>query len=467
MTKELSLKLDRGAKASLTEQIFTDISRAIRNGTLQPGSRLPSWQDLATQLGVARGTVRIAYEKLAASQLVVASRAHGTRVTGVPSPKSLKEQRPPSGSFLQTYLEMTEGPAFFQPGIPAQSAFPATLFSRIRSNAVRLEASSAPIYPDPRGEPELRKEIAAYLAVARGIECLPTQVIVTAGYAGGLGVVLRALGLEGQEAWMEDPGFPFTRHALELARVSPVPVPVDLAGLNVQAGIQRAPKAGLVVVTPGQQAPTGVTMSLERRLALIEWASSKGAWIVEDDYLSELQLVGRAAPAIASLDRRGCVIHIGSFSKTLTPTLRVGFVVAPESLAIRMGEVAACLSPPPSPSTQLAVAEFMKEGHYIRHLRRLKRLYVSNQKTLLSGLSERGIGASAAGLSVTVPLPANISDIAVAREALSFGLGPAPLSPWFAGKMTASGLILSVATIPTHNVERSFEGLNRTLARFL
>lgn len=185
------------------------------------------------------------------------------------------------------------------------------------------------------------------------------------------------------------------------------------------------------------------------------------------DYLSELQLVGRAAPAIASQDRRGCVIHIGSFSKTLTPTLRVGFVVAPESLATRLGEVAACLSPPPSPSTQLAIAEFMKEGHYIRHLRRLKRLYVSNQKTLLGGLSEHGICASAAGLSVTVPLPANISDIAVAREALSFGLGPTPLSPWFAGKMTASGLILSVATIPTQNLERSFEGLNRTLARFL
>src|SRR5690606_6054930 len=139
-----------------------------------------------------------------------------------------------------------------------------------------------------------------------------------------------------------------------------VPVPVDADGIDIDHGLRHAPDAKLVVVTPGQQAPLGATLSLERRLKLLDWAAASGAWVIEDDYLSELQLTGRAAPALASLDRAGRVIHIGSFSKTISPTLRLGFVVAPIDLTMRFAEVAACLAPPPGPSAQLAAAEFMR-----------------------------------------------------------------------------------------------------------
>ncbi len=219
---------------------------------------------------------------------------------------------------------------------------------------------SAPaIYPDPRGELDLRREIAAYLALARGIACTPSQIIITSGFSGGLGLALRVLGLESKtKVWMENPGFPFTRHGLALARLSIAPIPVDADGIDVDYGLKHAPDAALVVVTPGQQAPLGSTLSLARRSRLLDWAARRKAWVIEDDYLSELQLKGRATPALASLDRAGRVIHIGSFSKTVTPALRLGFVVAPAALASRFAEAAACLAPAPGPAVQLRDRRF-------------------------------------------------------------------------------------------------------------
>ncbi len=469
MTKPLNLNVDRSAKKPLAEQIRSGIASAIESGVLEPGARLPSWQDLAAQLGVARGTVRTAYEKLDAAQLIIASRAAGTRVAPRPRPVVKSEQPPHPGSFLEIYQEMTQGPAFFQMGVPATETFPATLFARIRANAIRVEASAAPNYPDPRGELELRREIAGYLAVARGIDCSPSQIIVTGGYAAGLGLALRVLGVEGQKAWMEDPGFPFTRKGLELARLSLSPIPVDADGIDIDHGLRHAPDAKLVVVTPGQQAPLGSTLSLERRLRLLGWAAASGAWVIEDDYLSELQLAGRAAPALASLDRAGRVIHIGSFSKTISPTLRLGFIVAPIDLMARFAEVAACLAPPPGPSVQLATAEFMREGHYLRHLRRLKRAYVAKQEDLLAELQPH-FGADdlvATGLAVLLRLPNGAADLTIARELLAFGMFPVPLSAWYASaERSRSGLLLGVATSPTKVLARSCDRLVDIIRRF-
>ena len=469
MIQNLHFKLDRAAKTSLAEQIRRGIGTAIESGVLAPGSRLPSWQDLAAQLGVARGTVRSAYQKLAAAQLITASRAAGTRVADRPRATIRNDQPPDPGSFMETYLEMTQGPAIFQMGVPAADVFPATLIARMRAHAVRTEAGAALTYPDPRGEPQLRQEIAGYLAMARGIECEPSQIIVTAGYASGLGLTLRALGLEGEKAWIEDPGFPFTRHGLQLAKLSVQPVPVDADGIDVSNGLDQCSDAKLVVVTPGQQAPLGGTLSLERRLKLLEWAASEGAWIVEDDYLSELQLKGRAAPALASLDRAGRVVHIGSFSKTISPTVRLGFLVAPVQCLSRFAEVAACLAPPPGPSVQLAIAEFMREGHYLRHLRRTKRAYATRRDILLQALRPHFAPqeVTSAGLAVLLGLPNGTPDLAIARECLPFGMSPAPLSTWYARPEAArSGLLLGVATAPARHMERSCDRLRTIVRRF-
>jgi GntR family transcriptional regulator/MocR family aminotransferase len=467
MAKPLRLEIDRSAKTPLAEQIRKGIAGAIESGVLKPGARLPSWVDLAAQLGVARGTVRAAYERLTAAQLIVAAGANGTRVADRPAKARRTEDPVKPGSFMEQYQEMTAGPLIFQMGVPSQEIFPAKLFSRIRSFAVRAESAAPALYPDPRGELALRREIAAYLAIARGIECSPSQVIVTSGYAGGLGLALRALGLEGRKVWMENPGFPFTRHGLTLAGLSLRLIPVDEDGIDVEHGIKTAPDAALVVVTPGQQAPLGPTLSLTRRLRLLDWAAQAGAWIIEDDYLSELQLEGRAAPALASLDRAGRVLHLGTFSKTISPSLRLGFLVAPPVLAPRLAEVAACLAPPPGPALQQATAEFMREGHYMRHLRRTKRHAAAQRDALLQCLRGNVEPIRISGLSALMQLPDEVSDVAVAREMQKVGLAPTALSVWYGSASTAKpGLVLGIATAPVKQMAGACNRLLKVLNRF-
>ena len=456
MNNNLKLDLDRTAKVSLTEQIRIGVATAIETGVLEPGARLPSWQDLASQLGVARGTVRLAYEKLAAAQLIEAARAKGTRVAPRPRRSANSDPRPDEGSFLRTYQDMTRGPAFFQMGIPAADIFPAALFARTLASAARAATSAPPLYPDPRGEIELRKEIAGYLAVSRGINCQPSQVIITGGFSAGLGLTLMVLGLAGQKAWIEDPCFPWSRKALELGRLRVAPIPVDDDGIDIDYAFHHHPDAKLVVLTPGQQAPLGPTLSLERRLRLLDWAATNDAWVVEDDYLGELQLSGTAAPALASLDREGRVIHIGSFSKTISPNIRLGYVVIPAGQTSRFVDVAACLAPAPGPTVQLATAEFMSEGHYMRHLRRTKRAYSARRLALVECLQTIAPpeSVSSAGLAALLKLPPEVSDIAVVREATAFGMSPSPLSYWYSSTNTAqSGLLLGAATSPPQSLE--------------
>lgn len=449
MPSTLNIALDRSARASLTEQISAGIASAIESGVLAPGARLPSWMDLATQLGVARGTVKAAYERLADSQLVmVASRSSGTRVAGPPIARAVVE-RQAIQSDLQSalYQHFLPGPAVFQMGVPASDGFPEALLARIRARAARDEVQATASYRDPRGEHEFRREIAAHLALSRGMECLPSQVLITAGFSGALGTVLHVIRAAGKSAWVENPGFLLSRRALEIAGLETVHIPVDADGMDVAYAESHARDAAVALVTPGQQAPLGATLSLERRRQLIAWATRTQAWIIEDDYLGELQLKRRAAPALAAQDPAGRVIHIGSFSKTISPALRLGFVVAPPALIPQFDEAMACLAPAPGPAVQTAIQEFMRGGHYLRHLRRMKRVYAARSDALLANLSSHGLQGYAAGLAVVVRLSDGCDDQAIAREAYAYGLAPAPLSISYGAAGTQrSGLLLGVAS---------------------
>lgn len=448
MATPFQLTIDRSAKLSLAGQIHAALRDAIAEGRLAPDARLPSWRDLAAQLGVARGTVRVAYERLIDEQLVVAMGAAGTRVASR-GPAPVAPDRPGGrGPLPDFFPEFGGAPAAFQMGVPAQDAFPATLWSRLMARGARSAAASPVTYPDPRGEPALRREIAGYLAIARGLRCHPDQVLVTAGSAGALGLAVHALALRGSQGWFEDPGFPVTRTALRLGGVATIPVPVDGEGIVVAEGIRRAPRAGLAVVTPGQQSPTGVTLSLARRQALLDWARTAGSWIFEDDYLGELQLAGRAAPALASLDRDGRVLHAGTFSKTISPAFRLGFLVVPPGMVETFGAVAATLGPAPAPAVQRAVTDFIAEGHYLRHLRRMKRLYAARRAAVAAAMTAAappGIAVHATGgLSVRLTLPDGTPDIEIAARALQAGLAPVPLSPWHVDRPQSAGLMLGI-----------------------
>jgi GntR family transcriptional regulator/MocR family aminotransferase len=449
----LPLDLDRAARTPLATQIYRAVRDAIETERLDPGAKLPSWRDMAAQLGVSRGTVRVAYQRLIDEQFAIGAGAAGTRVARRPSISSsalLSPDMPPLPDLFPTY---GTPPLPFQMGVPSQDAFPFKLWSRVVARAARRAAAAPVSYPDPRGDPQLRKEIAAYVGIARGLRCSPAQVFVTAGYSGALGLAVRALKVEGSRALIEDPSFPITRKALDLAGITIKAVAVDAEGLDVGSGAQDA---ALAIVTPGQHAPLGITMSLTRRLGLLAWARRSDAWIVEDDYLSELQLTGRAAPALASLDHGGRVVHIGSFSKTISPGLRLGFVVAPIGLAARFGDVCACLAPAPAVGLQGAVAEFLHEGHYIRHLRRMKRLYAARRLALLDGLAQLGSASlkvdATAGLAVIVSTNASLSDVEIVHRARSLGLAPSPLSQWCLQSHSRQGLLLGVTNVDTRQV---------------
>ncbi|EPX56853.1 Transcriptional regulator, GntR family domain / Aspartate aminotransferase [Cystobacter fuscus DSM 2262] len=467
MTAPLGITVDRKARTTLTEQIHTGIREAIRGGRLAAGARLPSWRDLSVQLGVARGTVRAAYERLVDEQLLQGRGAAGTFVAEGPATPPRKRAKAEPSPMPEMRRGLEQPPLPFQMGVPAQDAFPFAPWARVLTKAARDSAWGPVGYPDPRGRIELRQALAAHLALVRGMRCDPSQVFVTAGFSGALDLLLRALRPRGP-VWMEEPGFPLTRRALELTGLEPVPVPVDAEGLVVAEGRRRAPDAQLAIVTPGQQSPLGMTLSPARRRALLDWAHASEAWIVEDDYLSELQLEGRAAPALASLDPDGRVLHVGSFSKTLSPSLRLGFLVVPPSLVARVGEAAACLVCAPGDEPQRAVTAFMADGHYLRHLRRMKRLYRARREALLARLRAQ-LGEAfevqpAGGLAVRIGLPEGLDDRRLAAEALSLGLAPLPLSFWYVGP-SRPGLLLSVTNLVERRLASHVDRLVELLQR--
>ncbi|MFC0259001.1 GntR family transcriptional regulator [Achromobacter marplatensis] len=461
----LSIQVDRAAVAAIGDQIHASLRQAILDGRLAPGQRLPSGRDLAAQLGVARGTIRVAYDRLIAENLVFGAGPAGTRVSARPPTIEAVDALPIDRPLAAFNRPFSSAPRPFQMGVPAHDAFPAKLWARMRARALRDDAITDTAYADPRGEPVLRAQIASHLAISRQMQCHPDQIIVTGGYRQGLLLALTALRAQGRKAWIEEPGYPLGRRGLELIGATLEPVAVDAKGLRVDDGIARAPDAMLALVTPGQHAPLGVTLSRARRHALLDWAASSGAWIIEDDYLGELQLDGRAAPALASGAGAERVIHIGSFSKTLSPALGLGFVVAPRSLAERLVEVAAVLAPAPNRIAQLAVSEFLSNGHFLRHLRQMKALYTERRNLALTHVNRVLPGTLAAGLGVIAPLPQIADDIAVVRAARAHGLAPSALSAWHLSRGHAQrGLLLSVTNLHPDNIETACATLARIVA---
>jgi GntR family transcriptional regulator/MocR family aminotransferase len=458
MDHDLSIRIDRSARTPLAGQIAAAIGAAIHDGRLSPGARLPSWHDLAVQLGVARGTVRAAYDSLRDQQLIVTAGAAGTRVARQAVRAGTAPERPAAPQDVD--MRRLAAPAPFQVGVPGQDVFPFKTWSRIMGRAARAAAAQPLGYPDPRGEPVLRAAIAAYLGIARGIACQPSQVFIANGYAAALGLALRTLRLDGGTAWVEDPGHASARAVLAQYGVTPVPVPVDAEGLDVAAGIASSPRAALAIVTPGQQAPLGMTLSLARRHALLDWAAARGAWIVEDDYLGELQLQARATPALAARDRAGRVLHIGTFSKTIAPALRVAFLVVPPALAPAVADVADACAAAPAPAIQFAIDEFLRDGHYLRHLRHMKRVYAERRAALCACLRDLGLAHAEAGLSVLLPLADGADDAALAARARTAGLAPSALSWWRArGDDAPGGLLLGVTNVPPERAQAACAAL--------
>jgi GntR family transcriptional regulator/MocR family aminotransferase len=445
----LSIPLDPADPSPVYLRIANHLRDAIANGTLRPGARLPSARGLAAELRVARGTVDAAYAVLAGEGAILGRRgAVGTIVsTQVTAP--LAELAQPEMRF-PARVEAPAGATPLSLGLPALDAFPRKSWAAALNRAARAPGFMG--YPDPAGLAELRAAIAGYLGLSRGVKCAAEHIVITQGFQGALRVVQTALLRPGDAVWVEDPGYPPARQALESAGARLVPVRVDAQGMRVAAGVAAAPRARLALLTPAHQSPLGVSLSLPRRLELLNWAMNSGAWVLEDDYDGEFHYVGRPLPSLKSLDRSRRVIYAGSFSKTMFPALRLGFLVVPDEpreailRASRLGHAGL------PALEQRALADFIVRGHYARHLRRMRALYAQRREALANALTARAAGrfvveSGAGGLHLLLRLSAG-DDSALAGRARTAGLAVAALSSLALAHNAGSGLLVGFTNIP-------------------
>jgi GntR family transcriptional regulator / MocR family aminotransferase len=447
----LDITLDTAEKDPLFLQIAARVRSAIAAGHLLPGARLPSSRVLAAQLAIARGTVDAAYALLAGEGAIETRRPAGTIVSGEAGRRIEVVEQSPLMFPAARSIGHT-GPRPFQMGLPALDVFPRKQWSNLTVRTARSMQPADLAEVGPAGTLELRQAVSAYLGVARGIKCSPEQVLITGGYQGALALVRNVLVRFGDPVWMEDPGYHMTRMALETAGARVVPVRVDGEGLRVAAGINAAPKAKLAVVTPTHQCPTGVALSLPRRLELLAWATEAGSWILEDDYDSEFRYVGRPLPSLKSLDRGQRVLYAGSFSKVLFPALRLGYLIVPpelESAFLRASRLLTCGLPV---LEQRVVAAFMRDGQFARHIRRMRMLYADRRRCLAEALraafGERvKVEMAAGGMHLLARFSGADDDSELARRAERAGLAATAVSSLAMAHDCGQGLLLSFTNV--------------------
>lgn len=461
--KPVAVRIDRRSAASIHQQLYDRIRAAIASGQLAPGERLPATRSLAAQLGVARGTVDAAYARLAGEGYLVGRGQAGTIV----SPALRIAAAPPPATHTSPSLHRgVTAPLPLRMGLPALDLFPRTLWSRLASREARRFSDTSLPYPDPMGLPVLREAIASYLAVSRGIACRGGEIVITHGYQAALNLTAALLTKPGDTVWLEDPGYRFARSALEALPLRIAPVPVDGEGLCVDHARRHFPRARLAVVTPAHQSPLGVSLSLPRRQGLLEWAADADAFVLEDDYDCEFHYSGHKPPALKSLPGGGPVFYAGSFSKTLFPGLRLGYLVLPTVFVEAVQTLIRRLHRGEAPFEQAVTAAFMTEGHFARHLRRMRTHYQARRQALAEALVRQfgediQFSLSPGGLHILARFPRHRSDVELADRALRHGLEPTPLSPQSIKHDAGQGLLMSFTNIP----EKSASGIAARLRK--
>jgi len=473
-------------------QIYETFRRAILSGQLPAKSQLPSTRSLAAQLAVSRMTVVNAYDQLLAEGYIEGISGSGTYVATV-LPEELLEIRDKkrcrqhtatakrqttlsrSGELLASFnlanlrARTDKNFSAFNYGLPAIEAFPLELWSRLTTR--RLQRMSASLFGsgNPAGFEPLRQAVAAYLQTARAVRCKPEQVIITAGAQQAIALIAQILIDEKDVVWMENPCYLGARNAFAVVGAKVVSVPLDAEGFNLPFALKENKNARLVCVTPSHQFPLGTVMSLSRRLALLEWAKRANAWIVEDDYDSEFRYAGRPLASLQGLDENGCVIYVGTFSKTIFPALMLGYAVVPESL-IDVFAAARALSGSHSPSIDQAVlTDFIEEGHFARHVRRMRFLYAERQAVLidaakkdLAGLLE--VPADEAGMHLIGWLPDGVNDKTASEKAAEQGVETKPLSAYSSEPLTRGGLVLGYTAFSAGQIKNGVRRLAKAIA---
>ncbi len=483
----LQLRLGDAADGPMNQRLYRAVREAILDGTLAGDSRLPASRDLAAELGIARNTVVHVYAQLQAEGYTHSRQGNGTFVTASLPDAYLATGRSrrhaasgPSGPLLSPRGADIVGRASaspyqwgaFMPGVPDVTEFPHRKFGRIFSSLWRNPPPELLTYAYGGGLPALREALAEHLALTRSVDCDPSQIIITEGLHQAIDLTSRLLAVPGDIAWIENPGYWGARTVLRANGIDIAPQPVDAEGMQLPAtaeSVEAPPR--LIFVTPSHQYPLGSVMSLARRRQLLALARRWGSWIIEDDYDSEFRFSGRPISSLQGLEPQAPVIYLGTFSKTLYPGLRVGYLVLPAALAEAFQAGHAELYREGHLLTHAALAAFISEGHYAAHIRRMRMLY-GRRRAILTTLIQRRLGedwlhqdASDAGLHLVLNLPDDIDDKAVVELAHARGVLTRPLSRYYASPEAArSGLLLGYACVPENDIARKFEVLLDSMA---
>jgi GntR family transcriptional regulator/MocR family aminotransferase len=477
-------------RAPLYSQLYRQLRSHIVSGILAPGARLPSARVLAVDLAVSRNTVEAALEQLVAEGFVTRRVGAGTTVAAsladiAPFANATKAKRdkraerptPIAAPFLSARgraiatLGRIEIESDGDPGVcaPDINVFPERAWHRVMARLAREGGTSLLSSIHPEGLPQLRQQIAAYASLARGLRCSADQVLIVNSTQQAIDLTARVLLDPGDMACVEDPGYPSARAALVAAGLTISPVAVDAQGLDVRR-LPSTPSRRLVYTTPSHQFPTGVTLSLRRRLQLLDWANRTGGWLLEDDYDSEFRYDGRPLAALHALDTHDRVVYVATCNKLLFPGLRLAYLILPPALVDAFAAARRLTDGHSSPLAQVTLAEFMATGQFAAHVRQARHLYATKRDLLIRTIAELWgsavrLGPTSAGLHVVAYLPAGTDDGALARASEGQGMSVRALSTYAVGPARPPGLILSFGAASPGGIRASVAALARAIRR--
>ncbi len=460
--------LDRRSRLPIYRQLYEGFRDAILERRLRAGQRIPSTRTLAAELGVSRLPLLNAFEQLVAEGYFRSVTGSGTFVASVTLPPSARERprgaatirgRRPVSRETDFLLASSTDPwlggwGAFRVSEPAVDRFPKGVWARLVARNARAGKAEPPKmnYGDPMGYRPFREAIASYLRTARAVQCEADQIMVVSGSQQALSLIARVLLDPGTPVWIEEPGYRGARDVFRLRNARLVPVPVDEEGLDVSVGIERSPNAGAAYVTPSHQYPLGMVMSASRRLQLLDWARRAGAWIIEDDYDSEYRYESLPIASLQGLDRDSRVLYVGTFSKVLFPSLRLGYLVLPPDLVERFTAVRDASDIFPPTFLQTVLADFLREGHFARHLRKTRALYRERRSALVDAIRMQPEGllevrGDEAGMHLVATLSKPGDDRAASVRAARRRLWAMPLSSCYVDRATLSGFVLGFGGI--------------------
>jgi GntR family transcriptional regulator/MocR family aminotransferase len=478
------IALDAASGTPMYDQLSEWFRRAIIDGHLRAGQRVPSTRNLARELHISRVPVLSAYEQLfaegyletfvgagtcvaksipgqAMKSAAAESRTQSRQTAEQKTPRRIAQRVDTLRTAPQTWAS-TQGA--FRMGVPALDHFPVNTWSKLVNRHSRKPPIEQMIYGDPMGYLPLREAIAEYLGTVRAVRCDAEQILITTGSQQGLQICANVLLDAGAPVWIEEPGYPGARQACRTIGAELVPVPVDEEGLNVTEGIRLCGDARAVYITPSHQFPLGCTMSAARRLQLLSWASRSGAWIIEDDYDSEYRFGGRPLASLQGMDTDDRVIYVGTFSKVMFPSVRIGYVVIPKDLVPAFARVRDAFDTFSSMLYQVVLNDFIREGHFARHIKRMRALYSERRSVLLEAIAKHASGklepiGTDAGMQLTALLAPGVDDVAISIATAKIGVSARPLSISYLKPPPRGGLILGYSNVNVHELREGMRKL--------